>query len=267
MPRRVIIRGAVLVFAKSLCVPALLAQSVCDSGNGPLDQAQPSTRTPTEIIEKFAAQEAVFKAAKENYGYIVDVTIQTLGPNGGVSGEYRQTSQITLDGSGKRIERTTFAPENSLRALTLTPDDLADIRTRLAFAFTPDELPQFNITYAGRQHVDQINTYVFNVSAKNPKKGASLFDGRIWVDDQDLMIVKTCGKPHRGDTETPKRGPVERVPTFVTYREEVDGKYWFTTYAHADEYLDFRRYSAHVRETIKYSAFAPLSSATVTPSP
>ena len=81
------------------------------------------------------------------------------------------------------------------------------------------------------------------------------------------MIVKTCGKPRRGDNEAPKRGPAELVPTFVTLREEIDGKYWFTTYAHADEYLRFPKYSVHVRETIKYSDFKPLSTFVVAPSP
>ena len=267
MPGRVMVRGTVSVFAVLLCVSALPAQSVCDFGNGLLNPAQPSTRTPAEIIEKFAAKEGEFKAAKENYGYVVDVTIQTLDRNASVNGEYRQTSEITLDAFGKRAERTTFAPQSSLRGMTLSEDDLLDIRTRLAFAFTPQELPQFSIIYVGRQHVDQLDTYVFDVSPKNPKKGAKLFDGRIWVDDQDLTIVKTCGKPRRGDNEMPKRGPAEVVPTFVTYREEIDGKYRFTTYAHADEYLNFPKYTVHVRETVKYSAFKPLSATVVAPSP
>ena len=259
MPSWVMVRGAVVVLGVLLCVAALPAQSVCDFGNGLLDPAQPSTRTPAEIIEKFATKETVFKAAKENYGYVVDVTIQTLGANASVNGEYRQTSQVLLDSFGKRAERTTFAPQSTLRGMALSEDDLLDIRTRLAFAFTPEELPQFSIAYAGRQRVDQLNTYVFDVSPKNTKKGAKLFDGRIWVDEQDLMIVKTCGKPRRGDKEMPKRGPAELVPTFVTYREEIEGKYWFTTYAHADEFLNFPKSTVHIRETVKYSAFKPLS--------
>lgn len=266
MPSRVTILQPGLLLALSLCVPALRAQTVCDSGNGPLDTAQPSTLTPAEIIRKFAAKEDQFKAAKEKYGYLVDVTIQTLNGNA-LTGEYRQTSEITLDLFGKRTERTTFAPQSSLRGMSLSEDDLQDIRTRLPFAFTPEELPQFAINYVGRQHVDQLDTYVFNVKPNDPKKGAKLFEGRLWVDNQDLAIVKTCGKPRRGDISNPKRGPVERVPTFVTLREQIDGKNWFTTYAHADEYLNFPRFSIHVRETIKYSDFKPLSTTASAPTP
>jgi hypothetical protein len=258
VPGRVIISGASLALALFLCASAARAQSVCESGNGLLDPSQPSARTPADIIKKFAANEAVFKAAKDNYGYVLDVEIETLNGNN-PTGEYRLTSQIALDLFGKPSERTTFAPQSSLRGMSLSEDDLQDIRTRLPFNFTPQELPQFSVSYVGRQHVDQLDTYAFNVSPKNPKTGAKLFDGRIWVEDQDLAIVKTCGKPRRGDNETAKRGPVEAVPTFVTFREQVDGKYWLTTYAHADEYLNFRKYSIHVRETIKYSDFKPLN--------
>ena len=266
MPSQVMIRRAVLVFALLLCPPALRAQTVCDSGNGPLDTAQPSKLTPAEITQKFAAKESAFKAARDNYGYVVDVTIQTLNGNA-PTGEYRQTSQIALDLFGKRTERTTFAPQSSLRGMSLSEDDLQDIRTRLPFAFTPEELPQFSVSYVGRQHVDQLDTYVFNVKPKDPRKGAKLFEGRVWVDNQDLAIVKTCGKPRQGDIGSPKRARTELVPTFVTFREQIDGKNWFTTYAHADEYLNFPRYSVHVRETIKYSDFKPLTTTAASPDP
>ena len=60
-----------------------------------------------------------------------------------------------------------------------------------------------------------VDTYVFDVSPKSAKNDKKLFGGRIWVDDQDLMIVKTCGKLRRGENVT-KKGAAEITPLFVT---------------------------------------------------
>src|SRR5258708_13137478 len=102
--------------------------------------------------------------------------------------------------TGKRVEKMTFAPESTLRRLYVSQDDLDDIYVRLPFAFTPEELPHFTITYAGRQRVDELNTYVFNVSPVNAKKDKKLFAGPIWLDDLDLMIVKTSASPPETQT-------------------------------------------------------------------
>jgi hypothetical protein len=239
----------------------LFAQGVCDPGNGPLNTAQPSGITPAEIIQKFAAKEATFKAARQRYGYTLDVTIQTLDNYGQVDGEYQQISEIRLNDAGKRVETTSFAPQSTLQKVSLSQDDLDDIRERLPFALTPQELPHYSISYAGRQHVDQLDTYVFTVAPKNEKKEMKRFEGRIWVDDQDLMIVKTCGKPREDENVNSKKknAIVSLTPIFVTYREQFDRQFWFPTYARADELLRFPKNFVHVREVVKYSNYKPLA--------
>jgi hypothetical protein len=261
MNRRTIRNCAVLLLI-SLAVPgALFAQGVCDQGNGPLNPAQPSGITPAEIVQKFAAKEAAFKTARDRYGYTLNVTIQTLDNYGEVDGEYRQTSEVVMEDSGKRMERTTFAPESTLRKISLSEDDLDDIHERIPFPLTSAELPALSISYAGHQHVDQLNTYVFNVSPKDAKKGKKLFEGRIWVDDQDLAIVKTCGKPRADENPNPKKknAVVNLTPVFVTYREQFDGQMWFPTYSRADEFLPFVKDSVHIREVVKYSNYKLLA--------
>jgi hypothetical protein len=248
-------RACCAVFVASiLSSVSLLAQTVCDKGNQPLSPGQPSGITPGEIIQRFAAQEATFKAARDRYGFTLDVTIQTLTIAGRIDGQYHQVSEITPGNNGAPLERVTFAPQNTLRRISLLPDDLDDIHVRLPFAFSTEELPLFSVAYAGRQHVDMLDTYVFDVSPKNTKNEKKLFDGRIWVDDQDLMIVKTCGKL-RSDENARKRGAADLTPLFVTYREEVDGQFWFTTYAEADEFLPFPRGTVHMREVVRYSNY------------
>jgi hypothetical protein len=240
---------------------SLFAQGVCDPGNGPLNAAQPSGIAPAEIIQKFAAREAAFKTARDRYGYTLNVTVQTLDNYGQVDGEYQQISEIRLNDAGKRVERTTFAPQSTLQKVSLSQDDLDDVRERLPYALTPEELPHYSITYAGRQHVDQLDTYVFTVSPKIGKQKMKRFEGRIWVDDQDFMIVKTCGRPREDESvNSPKKNAILNLtPIFVTYREQFEGQFWFPTYARADELLRFPKNFVHIREVVRYSNYKPLA--------
>lgn len=262
MGRQTFACSAVFLLACVFFPCNLIGQTVCDEGNGDLNSAQPSGITPAEIIQKFSAREAIFKAARDSFAYTLNVTVQTVDIHGRVDGEYRQVTEITSGDDGKRVEKTTFAPESTLRRVSLTEDDLDDIRQRLPFALTPDQLAHFSISYAGRQRVDQLNTYVFDVSPKDAKKEKKLFKGRVWVDDQDLMIVKTCGKPREDENanSTKKNARANLTPTFVTYREQIGGQYWFPTYSRANEFLRFPRDMVHIREVVKYSNYKPLAS-------
>jgi hypothetical protein len=243
-----------LSFASTLCPARLPAQTVCDNGNKPLNAAQPSGITPAEIIQKFAAKETTFKAARDRYAYTLDVTVQTLTFSGSFDGEYHQVSEITPGADGAPAYKVTFAPQNTLQRIGLSQDDFDDARLRLPVALTMEELPLLSLAYVGRQHVDMLDTYVFDVSPKNARDAKKLFAGRIWVDDRDLMIVKTCGKP-RPDQNANSKGKAQLTPLFVTYREEIDRRFWFPTYARADEFLPFPKGSVHVREVVRYSGY------------
>lgn len=261
-------RCAFFLVLSTLFSAPLFAQYVCEFGNGPLDSAPPAGITTNEIIERFATKESTFKAARQHYGYALDVTVQTLNGSA-IDGTYHQVSEISVNERGEPIEKTTFAPQNTLYSLGLTKADLDDIRERLPFVLTADHLSQFSITYVGRQHVDELDAYVFDISPKNDKndkrnQGALVppgFKGRVWVDDHDFVIVKTCGKarPDENASSRSRNAPANLTPTFVTYREQVDGKYWFTTYARADEFLHFPTGGVHVRELVKYSNYKALS--------
>ena len=227
---------------------------MCEIGNQPLSPAQPSGITPAEIIKQFAAKETLLKAAREHYGYVLEVTIQTLTSFGQIDGEYHQVSEFVLGRNGAHVEKVTFAPESTLRRISLSQEDLDDILVPVAI--TSDELPLLSVAYVGQQHVDQLDTYVFKVSPSNAKTKKKLFAGRIWVDNQDLMIVKTCGKAHADEIpRSAKKGPANISPVFVTYREEVGGRLWFPTYSKADEFLPFPTGEIHVREVVKYSSY------------
>jgi hypothetical protein len=242
-----------LCFLVLVLTAPLPAQTDCDQGNGPLNSAQPQSITPDQIIQKFAAREAVFKEARNHYTYTQDVTVQTLEGNT-ADGELRETTDILYDDHGRRLEEVKFAPQSTLQRVLMTKEDYDDIRNRLPFVLTTEDIPGYNILYAGQQTVDELETYVFDVAPKHVDKegGKRYFQGRIWVDNRDFQIVKTCGK---NVPDIHKKGNENLTPKFVTYREQIDGEYWFPTYTRADDVLRFSNGDVHIREIVKYTNY------------
>jgi hypothetical protein len=233
----------------------LLMPTVAFADEGTLDKSEPKGITPEQIIQKFAAKEKEFKEARDQYTYRQDVKVQTLDGDT-VTGEYRQVFDVVFDDGGKRIENVVFAPQSSLEngGLSMDQGDFDDIRQRLPFVLTSDEVGEYDIIYAGQQQEDQLHCYVFDIAPKQIVGKKRYFQGRIWVDDTDLQIVKTYGKtvPQiRG-----KKGKDEHLyPSFTTWREQIDDHYWFPTYTKADDTLHFQMQDVHIREIVKYTNY------------
>jgi hypothetical protein len=250
---------AKLLILIGLVPGSLLAQSKDqpDSGFGPVDTSAPST-PPDEIVKKFAAKESEFRVALGNYTYQRDVRIQTIDDDGKVDGEYRQVVQITFDSQGRKQEHVTFAPQNTLERIQMTPADVSDIEQRLPFVLTSEDVGQYNLNYIGRQKVDEVDCYVFEVAPKVMEKGKRYLKGRIWVDQKDLQIVITSAKNVPDDM---RKGHEDLSPPFTTYREQVDGKYWFPVYTKADAELHFsggKGYMSsdvHIRQIVRYTDY------------
>src|SRR5579862_22659 len=242
-----------LVFLVVLCValPALAD----DRGEGPLDPSQPQGISVNDIIQRFAAKELQFKQAREQYTYTQDVKVQTLEDGGSVDGEYHQVTDILFDDQGRRIEQVVFAPQSSLQRVTMTQSDYDDIRNRLPFVLTTDDLGKYQVMYVGKQKEDELGTYVFDVAPKQIEKGERYFQGRIWVDDHDFQIVKTYGEtvPQVHNAKHPDKENLS--PKFTTWREQIDGKYWFPTYTRADGTLHFAQEDVHMRYIVKYTNY------------
>lgn len=208
---------------------------------------------PDEIIQKFAAKEAEFAQARNNYTYRQSVKMQELDAGGNPSGgKWEEVTDIIFSPEGRRSERVVYAPVQTLRNIILTPEDVQDLRNVQPFVLTTPEIPDYDIKYLGREKVDEIGCYAFSVKPKKLVQGKRYFEGQIWVDDRDLQIVKTYGK---GVGYIRKSGD-NQFPKFETYREQIDGKYWFPTYTHADDTLHFKSgQNQRIRMTVKYQDY------------
>jgi hypothetical protein len=222
---------------------------------GPLRHEDPKGATPDQIIQQFASKERDFRTAWEKYVYREDIRVQTLDgdtPNG----EFRLVYDVTFNDQGKRQESVVFAPASSLQGISLSPEDYDQFQNIVPFSLTTDELPKYQILYAGQQKQDELDTYVFDVAPKQILKGQRYFQGRIWVDQKDLQIVLTRGKlvPETRDAKGKKDENL--FPDYTTYREQIDGQYWFPTYSSADESLHFSRMGdVHIKSVIKFSNY------------
>ena len=213
---------------------------------------QPPTLPVDQIIQRFAAREAEFKKERDNYTYTQTFVIQTIDPDGMADGEYQMRSDILFTPDGKRYEKVTYAPASTLQRIQMSQQDLDDLEHVQPFVLTSEELPKYDIKYVGREAVDQLNTYVFDVGPKKLEKNQRYFQGRIWVDDGDLEIVKTDGK---AVPDIKKHGQENVFPRFETFRENIEGHYWFPTYTRADDMLQFSSGPVHIRMTVRYANY------------
>jgi hypothetical protein len=220
------------------------ALSSTKAASGP-DNSAASSVPVDDIIHKFAQHESDFKAERDNFTYTQEVLVEDVAPN---HGEYRLTSDIVFTPQGRRYENVTYAPASSLVDFSLSPEDARDLENVQPFVLTNEDLPKYDVQYVGREKIDDLNTYVFRVAPKKMDKGQRYFQGTIWVDDQDLAVVKSDGKAVP-DLKN------NLFPRFVTYRENIEGKFWFPTYTHADDVLHFSQGDVHIRMTVRYKNY------------
>lgn len=241
----------------SSTVPAATASAAPAKVTG-LDLSDPSPERQQQIIQAFAAKEALFKVARDNYTYHQINKVEEIGPDGEVTGEYQQDWDILYDDNGSRIERVSYAPPDSLHQLILTEQDLDAFRNIQPFVLTTAELPEYDVQYRGHVKVDELTAYVFSIRPKVMQKGKQYFDGLVWVDDRDLQIVKTEGK---NVPEIKSKGNENLFPRFTSWREQIDGKFWFPTYTLADDTLYFTGAPpVHVKEIIRYTDYKQFGS-------
>ncbi len=205
-----------------------------------------------EIIQKFTEHEEEFRKERDNFTYTQIFVFQELDEDDRPDGEYRLTSDILFTPAGKRYEKVLEAPSPSLKRITMSQQDFDDIEKVWPLVLTPSDLPKYDVKYVGREQVDEVSTYVFDIAPLKLEKGQRYFQGRVWVEDKDLQIVKTHGKA----TGLLKKKEDQAFPVFETFRENIEGHYWFPTYTRADDYLRFKTGQAvHIRLSVRYQNY------------
>ena len=235
-----------------IMLSVIMMPQVARAQEGPLDKSAPKGITVEEIIKRFATKEKEFKEARDQYTYRQDVKVMTLDGDT-PDGAYQQVFDVTFDDKGRKIKNVVFAPQPTLQRIQMTEEDFDDIENRLPFVLTSDEIGEYDILYVGQQKQDELNTYVFDIAPKQIVGKKRYFQGRIWVDDHDFQIVETYGKTVPDIRK--KKGNENLFPKFTTWREQIDGQYWFPTYTRAEDTLQFSLGGVKIREIIKYTNY------------
>ena len=222
--------------------------------------SDPSPAEIQKIIHAFAAKEQMFKQARDNYTYRQINKVETLDTDGRISGVWQQNWDILFDNNGNRIEKVTYAPPSSLTAVSMTAQDMEALRHTQPFVLTTDNLGKYEIKYLGHVKVDYITAYVFSVRPKEIKKHQVYFKGVVWVDDRDLQIVKAQG---RQVPQISNSKGQNLFPQFTTWRQQIDGKFWFPTFTLADDTLYFAQGPVHIKEIIRYTDYKQFKSTSI----
>jgi hypothetical protein len=214
-------------------------------------KSDPSTAEIDKIIRKFAENESAFAKAREVYMYRQTARILEFDAAGTPGGKFERVDEITFTPGGKRLEKAVKAPVPTLRMIMMSAQDEQDLRHVMPFVLTSEEIDNYLVRYLGRQNADEIPCYVFAVKPKKLEPGKRYFQGQIWVDDRDLMIVKSYGR----SIGLLKKGEDQQFPKFETYREQIDGQFWFPTYTVANSTLHFENQTVQIKQTVKYEDY------------
>jgi hypothetical protein len=210
--------------------------------------------TPEQIIQKFSEKETQFYDAWMQYTYTETATVKVLSVDGAPTrGETLViVSEVVFNDDGTREVRIVRRG-GRLRSVQWTDEDYEVINNINPFALTKKDLPLYNLKYRGKEKVDELNCYVFSVSPKSTQRGRLYFDGKIWVDDQDLQVVRTVGKPVPQTRDN-------QFPEFETIRQVIDDRYWFPVWTHADSKLNFPSATVRIEQTVTYEDYKKFAS-------
>jgi hypothetical protein len=229
----------------------------------PPSKPEPPTVAPDEIIRRFAAKEDEMVRAIKGYTFQKDVRVQEIGPDNKPTGQLEVITQLRISPEGKLYEKPVSRQPSTLHTLDLQRGDSDLLAPMPMFPLTTAMLPKYEIKYGGKQPLDELSTYYFTVKPRALERAHAYFSGVVWVDQQDLVIVKTMGKwvTETGDV-TASDLP---FTVFETYRQQVGKNLWFPAYSRSDDTIQAG--DVPIRVIVKWSDFTPLASAPATDSP
>ena len=231
----------------------------------PPGKADAPSLPPDEIIRRFAAKEDEMSRAIRSFSFQREVRVQEIGPDGKAAGQLAVVTQQRIAPDGKMFEKQISRQPSTLQYLDLQRGDSDLLAPAPMFPLTTAMLPKYQITYGGKQALDDLSVYFFTIKPRALERARAYFSGVVWVDEQDLVIVKMIGKwvTEIGDV-TASDLP---FTVFETYRQQVGKTFWFPEYSRSDETFESGKNHVPIRMIVKWSDFTPLASAPAADSP
>src|ERR1700719_3067055 len=213
-------------------------------GNTP-EPAEPPSLPPEEIIKKFAAKEDEFVAVRPTYGARKTIRIDEFDPLGKLSGQFLMVTESIRTPDGRIVNKVIEHPQSTLHVFALEPEDVKELERIPQFPLNSAQLAKYDLKYIGEELIDEIETYIFKVTPRALDRAHAYLDGLVWIDTKYLEVVKTYGRwvNELGDVKF----AAMPFTTFETFRENVDGKYWFPNYERADETIHVKAGDFSVR--------------------
>jgi len=228
-------------------------------GNVSEPEAPPSL-PEAEIVKRFSLKEDEYILSRTHFTYRKTIRIQEFSPDGQPAGEFVLVTQPVRDVEGKLFEKVVERPRSTLQHLFLRSEDLEGIQRIPAFPLTSSQLAKYDLKYLGKEQLDEVDCYIFQAKPRGVERIKAYFDGIVWVDAKYLEVVKTYGKwvNDQGDVRAMANLPFS---LFETYRENVEGKYWFPSYSRSDSTLNLNGEEIPVRIVVKWTDFKPVPGA------
>ena len=200
------------------------------------------------ILASFVASENKVREALNQHTFKRDVVLQTISPNGEVTGEYIRNSQFLFDDHGRRIEKVLFHPASTIREMRITREDIQDLAGSQLLGIDIVEATKYRLSYVGAETIDSRQLFAIDVTPltePNPQRMSErFFVGRVWVDPTSFQIVKI-----KGIVEPQGK---QRFPIFETWREPIKNTLAFPTRTEADDVLHFGGRDVHYRIKVRY---------------
>src|ERR1700674_5436573 len=221
----------------------------------PVNKPEPPSVPPEEIIRRFAAKEDEMLRASMGYGFQKSVRLEEIGPDNKVAGQVEIVTQQFVAPDGRRYEKPVRRSASTLQYLQAERGDSDLIASTPLFPLTTSQLPKYEITFQGKQPLDELSAYIFAVKPRALERAHAYFSGVVWVDEQDMVIVKMIGKwvMETGDVTS----PMLPFTVFETYRQQVDKNLWFPSYSRSDETIPANKTTLPIRVVIRWTDYTP----------
>ncbi len=155
---------------------------------------EPPTLPPDEIIRRFAAKEDEMVRAMRGYTFQRQVRVQEIGPDNKAAGQLKIVTQLKITPDGKMFEKPVSRQPSTLRYLDLQRGDSDLIAPAPMFPLTTAMLPKYEITYGGKQPLDDLSVYYFTIKPRALERAHAYFSGVVWVERTRLGNRKNHGQ-------------------------------------------------------------------------